>query len=181
MSIPLDIPPFGNQLGLFALAAYITTLLPSIFRVVFPAIKKTKLPKLLLKYRRVIGILAFIFALGHAYLVIRKRNFDFFDPETYIVSFEGTTTLIVFTLLAITSNDWSIKRLKRNWKRLHTLTYLAMFLLTWHVLSKMSGQWTWITPWAAIAILTTVVLFAVRKWTEIRLKQQQKNLKIKPQ
>ncbi|WP_306557866.1 ferric reductase-like transmembrane domain-containing protein [Nostoc sp. 'Peltigera malacea cyanobiont' DB3992] len=75
-------------------------------------------------------------ALLHAFLLVKKRDLDFLDPNTYWIYIQGISTLIIFTLLAITSNDWSVKRLKKNWKRLHTLTYLAMFLLTWHVWTK---------------------------------------------
>ncbi|MDY7052334.1 MAG: iron reductase, partial [Limnospira fusiformis LS22] len=81
---------------------------------------------------------------------------------------------IIFTLLAITSNDWSVKRLKKNWKRLHELTYLAMFMLTWHVFDKMAGQWTYLTPFGAIMITGITLLFLVRRWKEWQVQQQKK-------
>lgn len=172
MNIALGIPPLGNYLGLLALAAYIATLLPTIIRIVFPSFKTSQLPKFLLKNRRSVGILSFLLALGHAYFVIRKRNFDFFDVNTYIASFEGTATFVIFTLLTITSNDWSVKRLKRNWRRLHTLTYWATFLLVWHVVSKMQGQWTLATPFAAVGIVTITILLLLRKWLEFQGKKR---------
>ena len=173
MHILPGIPPMGNHLGLLALVAYIATLLPTTLRKVFPPLRTNWLPTTLLKERRWVGVLAFVLAFGHAYFIIRKRNFDFFDVKTYIASFEGTTTFIIFTLLTITSNDWSVKRLKKDWKRLHNLTYLAMFLLTWHVLSKMAGQWTWLTPAGAIGIVVITILFLLRKWLELRKQQEQ--------
>lgn len=166
MSTPLDIPTTGNFLGTLALTAYVTTLLPTTLRIVFPVCKTSQLLKLLLKNRRGLGILSFILAAGHAYCVIRKRNFDFFDLNTYVASFEGSITFLIFTLLTITSNDWSIKKLKRNWKRLHTLTYWAMALLVWHVISKMAGQWTIATPFAVAAIFSMTALFLVRQYLE---------------
>ncbi|NEQ55534.1 MAG: iron reductase [Leptolyngbya sp. SIO3F4] len=168
MRLPLESVPLGNYFGLLALVAYIATLLPTIVRVVFPTFKAHDAVRWLLKQRRAIGILAFVLAVGHAYFVIRKRNFDFFDFNTYRVSAEGLSTLIIFTLLTVTSNDWSMKRLKRNWKRLHTLTYGAMFLLTWHVLNKMAGQWTLVTPIAAIGIIAITLLFLMRKGAEFQ-------------
>lgn len=167
-ALPLDFAPLGNNLGFLALAAYIATLVPTTVRIVLPQFKSHNAVRWLLKQRRAIGILAFVLAVGHTYFVVRKRNFDFFDLHTYQASAEGASTLIIFTLLSITSNDWSIKRLKKNWKRLHTLTYMAMFLLTWHVLNKMAGQWTMITPIAATSILTITVLFCIRQLTEFR-------------
>lgn len=168
MRLPFESVPLGNHLGFLALAAYIATLAPTIVRVVFPTYKTHSAVRWLLKQRRAIGILAFVLAVGHTYFVIRKRNFDFFDLNTYRASAEGLSTLIIFTLLTITSNDWSIKRLKKNWKRLHALTYAAMFLLTWHVINKMAGQWTIVTPIAAIGIIGTTVLFLVRKGSEFQ-------------
>ncbi|MGF1537901.1 MAG: ferric reductase-like transmembrane domain-containing protein [Elainellaceae cyanobacterium] len=166
MTVLPALPPLANHLGFLALTAYAATLWPTIIRVVFPAAKTQKFPKFLRKRRRAIGIISFILALGHIYFVIRKRNFDFFDFKTYLISFEGTATFIILTLLTITSNNWSIKHLKQNWKRLHTLTYWAMFLLVWHILSKMQGQWTAITPLGKLVIITTAVFFGVRKWNE---------------
>ncbi|MEM9265888.1 MAG: ferric reductase-like transmembrane domain-containing protein [Cyanobacteria bacterium P01_F01_bin.13] len=160
--------PLGNYLGFLALAAYVATLLPTIVRIVFPIFKAHDAVRWLLKQRRAIGILSFVLAVGHTYFVIRKRNFDFFDFNTYRASAEGLSTLIVFTLLTVTSNDWSMKRLKRNWKRLHTLTYAAMFLLTWHVINKMAGQWTLVTPIAAVSIIAITILFIVRKGAEFQ-------------
>ncbi|MEA5462425.1 ferric reductase-like transmembrane domain-containing protein [Leptothoe sp. PORK10 BA2] len=148
--------------------AYVATLVPTIIRIVFPAFKTHDAVRWLLKQRRAIGIFAFVMAVGHAYFVIRKRNFDFFDVNTYRASAEGLSTLIIFTLLTATSNDWSMKRLKQNWKRLHTLTYGAMFLLAWHVINKMSGQWTLVTPIAAVGILSITSLFLMRKGAEFQ-------------
>lgn len=162
----LDHPPLANVLGFLALGGYIMTLLPTILRTVFPDTKKTWIFKWLIKYRRPIGVAAFVFAFGHGSLLIVKRNFDFFDLRTYWVYIQGVITFVIFTLLAITSNDWSVKAMKKNWKRLHSLTYLAMFLLVWHVADKMSGHWTWLTPLGIIGIIAITILFLVRRWKE---------------
>lgn len=166
--LTIESAPIGNNLGFLALAAYVATLVPTTVRLVLPKFKSHDAVRWLLKQRRAIGILAFVLAVGHTYFVVRKRNFDFFDLHTYQASAEGASTLIIFTLLAITSNDWSIKRLKKNWKRLHTLTYMAMFLLTWHVINKMAGQWTIVTPIAAISIIVITILFCIRRITELQ-------------
>ena len=162
----LDTAPLANYLGFFALGFYIITLLPTILRIVFPRTKKTAIPKLLLKSRRTIGILAFLFALFHGILLVSKRNFDFFDIQTYWIYIQGVVTFIIFTLLAITSNDWSIKKLKKNWKKLHELTYLAMFMLVWHVIDKMWGHWSYLTPLGIVSITAITILFIMRKLIE---------------
>ena len=162
--------PLPNYFGLFALVCHVITLLPTILRIVFPKIKKTGFPKLLLKYRRQIGVIAFFFALAHALLLVNKRNFDFFDIQTYWIYIQGVATFIIFTLLAITSNNWSVKTMKKSWKKLHELTYLAMFLLIWHVIDKMWGHWSDITLLAMLGITGITLLFILRKFMERRNK-----------
>ncbi|WP_019509574.1 ferric reductase-like transmembrane domain-containing protein [Pleurocapsa sp. PCC 7319] len=165
----MDTAPLANFLGFLALSSYIATLLPSMLRIVFPQIKRSDVVKLLLKYRRQIGLLAFALAFFHGYLLVLKRNFDFFDLQTYWIYIQGVATFIVFTLLAITSNNWSIKKLKRNWKKLHSLTYLAMFLLTWHVWDKMSSHWSFLTPIGLLQLIIIIALFLQRKRVEQKL------------
>lgn len=171
-----DYAPLANILGFLALGTYIVTLLPTNLRIVFPQTRQTEIPKYLLKNRRVIGILSFILAVFHGYILVMKRDFDFFDLKTSWVYIQGVSTFIVFTLLAITSNDWSVKRLKKNWKRLHNLTYLALFMLTWHVWDKMSGHWSWLTPFGLIGLVTITWLYLARRWqeyTQQKVKKQQ--------
>jgi sulfoxide reductase heme-binding subunit YedZ len=170
--LTLDLPTQANILGFLALFSYIVTLLPTILRIVFPRTKETGIPQWLLKQRRLIGILGFFFALAHAYLLVIKRNIDFFDLKTFWIYIQGVSTFTIFTLLAITSNDWSVKKLKKNWKQLHKLTYCAMFLLTWHIWQKMSGHWTYLTPVGIVAICGITILFIMRFWMERESKQK---------
>ncbi|WP_404787111.1 ferric reductase-like transmembrane domain-containing protein [Altericista sp. CCNU0014] len=170
--------PLSNSLGFLALGGYIATLLPTNLRIVFPQTKQSAMPKWLLKNRRAIGILSFCLTLGHGYLLVVKRDFDFFDPSTFWVYIQGVTTFIILALLTITSNDWSVKRLKKNWKRLHNLTYLAMFLLTWHVWDKMADHWSALTPLGLIVIISINILYLCRRWIERRKKQQNSKPKI---
>lgn len=164
----MDTAPLANCLGFLALSSYIATLLPTILRIVFPQTKKSHLRQFLLKYRRQIGLIAYVFALAHGWLLIVKRNIDFLDLDTYGVYIQGIATLIIFTLLAVTSNNWSIKKLKRNWKKLHSLTYSAMFLLTWHIWDKMSTHWSFLTPIGLIGLIIIISLFIRRKWCEYK-------------
>lgn len=81
--IAIGAAPLSNCLGFLALGAYIFTLMPTNLIVVFPQAKQTSIPKWLFKSRRVIGILAFCLALLHGLLLIKKREFDFFDPLSW--------------------------------------------------------------------------------------------------
>ena len=162
----MDSFPLANSLGFLALGCYCLTVLPTNLRIAVPSSKQASAPKWLLKNRRAIGVLSFFLALGHGYLLFQKRDIDFLDPTTFVVYIQGISTFIVFTLLAVTSNDWSIKRLKKNWKRLHSLTYLAMFLLTWHVWDKMADHWSYITPLGLLAIVSINFLYLYRRVQE---------------
>jgi len=172
LTMDLDTFSQASLLGFAALTAYILTLLPTNLRIVFPSTKKTGFPQWLLKYRRFIGLLSFFLAVLHGFIFFKQRNFDIFDIKTYFVYFQGVATFIIFTLLAITSNDWSVKRLKKNWKKLQSLTYLAMFLVTWHIWDKMAGHWTYLTPVGIAAITAIIVLFLCRTWIQRQSRPQ---------
>ncbi|MEA5522972.1 ferric reductase-like transmembrane domain-containing protein [Limnoraphis robusta] len=170
----LDTPSLPHVLGILALISYVITLSPTILRIVFPQTRQTGIPKILLKQRRLIGIISFGFAIAHGYLLVRQRSIDLFDLKTSWIYIQGVLTFTIFAILAITSNDWSVKKLKKNWKKIHQLTYFAIFLLTWHVWDKMSGHWTYITPIAMILMTGTTVLFLVRMWMENKGKNKPK-------
>ena len=161
---------FPNVVGFLSLLSYVVTLLPSILKVTFPNTKKSKLLVWLLKYRRHIGVTAFCLGLNHGVLLIIKRNLDLLDYHTYVQYFQGFLLLLIFTSLAFTSNDEAVKSLKKDWKKLHQLTYVVIFLLPWHILDKMSFHWTYITPMAILCTTTIGVLFAMRKSVEISSK-----------
>ena len=135
----------------------------SIVKTVFPASQKSNILRWLFKTRRQFGVAAFSFGLNHGVLLIIERHLSLSDPHTYIKYFQGVSTLLIFMLLAITSNDWSVRNLKSNWKKLHQLTYTAIFLLPWHILDKMGMQWTHLTPIAVLITIVTLILFIQRK------------------
>ncbi|BAY71646.1 ferric reductase-like transmembrane domain-containing protein [Anabaena sp. FACHB-709] len=177
----IDDPSLANVLGMMALVTYCITLLPTILRIVFPQTKETGIPKWLLKRRRMIGLISFFLALAHGFMMIQKRNFDFFDFKTFVIYIQGISIFTIFTILAVTSNDWSVKKLKSNWKQLHKLTYLAMFILTWHIWDKMSGHWTYLTPISIVIIAGITVLFMLRMWMEHQVKRKKFDAKINPE
>ena len=162
----MDNAPIANWLGFLALNAYIATLLPTTLKIAIPQIKKSYIIKFLRTYRRQIGLLAFALAFVHGWLLMSKRNIDLYDSSTYWVYIQGVATFIIFTFLALTSNNWSIKKLKKNWKKLHSLTYLCMFLLTWHILDKMNPYWSYLTPIGLLLLVAIIALFIIRKRLE---------------
>jgi sulfoxide reductase heme-binding subunit YedZ len=54
----------------------------------------------------------------------------------------GSGGLIILLILALTSNQWSMRALgRKNWKRLHRLAYLAAALLIYHQAIAGKGHW----------------------------------------
>ncbi|AKM10714.1 sulfite oxidase heme-binding subunit YedZ [Croceicoccus naphthovorans] len=88
----------------------------------------------LMRRRRDLGVASFAYAAGHtaAYL-IRKGSPEFVLAELstpYILL--GWLALLLFVPLAVTSNDVSVRLLRRSWKRLHRLVYPAAVLTFAH-------------------------------------------------
>ncbi len=174
----LDNAPLANQLGFLALVAYIVTLLPTNVRIVFPETKQMKFHRWILKNRRIIGILSFAIAVVHGFLLIKKRDIDLFEPSTCWIYIQGVSSFIIFFLLAITSNDWCVKKLKKNWKHLHNLTYLALFLVTWHIYDKMSDHFSFLTPIGLVAVVSMIVLYLKRRVIEDQNEQTKAQKKL---
>ena len=138
--------------------------------------------------RRALGLYAFLFAATHL-LIFSGVDFGFdwslLKPEIlekpYILV--GLTTLTILSALALTSFKWWMKRLGKNWKRLHKLVYLASILVVIHYawakkgdLFRLQGDILWPLI-AGIVVLTLLFLRlpAIRKtvvqW-RIRLKRR---------
>lgn len=86
----------------------------------------------LLKFRRTFGVLAF------TYVVLHLAVWTFLDVQTldrviadiikrpYITI--GMAAFVVLLPLALTSNNWSVRKLGPKWRQLHKLTYVAVIL-----------------------------------------------------
>jgi sulfoxide reductase heme-binding subunit YedZ len=129
-----------------------------------------------LKVRRALGLYAFLYAAIHVFLfagVDYQFNFGFILADTaskpYI--WVGLTTAIILALLALTSFQWSMKRLGKNWKRLHSLVYLAGILDVLHFawarktnLFALTGDvWQPLLFMALVGLLLLVRIPAIRK------------------
>lgn len=166
---------FADAMGCLALFAYVLTLLPGYCRVLAPSLVKAKALEGYLKnpnLRRQLGILAFFLALAHALPIVLHRRWAFDDPMTYAVYWHGILLLLIFTALAVTSNRWSQKKLKKDWKKLHELTYSALFLLTLHSIEAMWGKWDFSTVFIIVVMITLCSLFFARKAVEHRSQLQ---------
>lgn len=100
-----------------------------------------------LTVRRMLGLYAFMFASLHVLLFVGvDYRFDFptlIDEvlfKRYILM--GLSAMLILIPLAITSFRWWMKRMGRNWTRLHRLVYLAGTLVVIHYAWAIKGDVT---------------------------------------
>lgn len=98
----------------------------------------------LLKFRRAIGVTAFFFVLAHflVWLVLDiqsvERMWADIVKRPYVTV--GFTAFLLLIPLALTSNNWSVRRLgAAAWRKLHWLTYPAALLGVVHYMWLVKG------------------------------------------
>jgi methionine sulfoxide reductase heme-binding subunit len=143
--------------GLWAIRFFLISL------TITPFARALDFPALLL-VRRNVGVAAACYAVAHLCLYIVDQNFKLLTVISEIaLRFYltiGFITLLVLLALAITSTDGWVKKLGRNWKRLHRLAYpfAAVALLHFYIQSKLnvsepvfvSGLFIWLMAWRAL-------------------------------
>ena len=97
----------------------------------------------LLKFRRAIGLLTFFYILGHllVWLVldvqILGQVWDDILKRPYITI--GMAAFVLMIPLALTSNNWSIRKLGPKWRSLHKLVYAVAILGALHFTLLVKG------------------------------------------
>ena len=150
---------FEHILGLWALRFLILTLLVTPLRDLF---RFNFLP-----YRRALGLLAFYYVAMHfVTYVILDRGLNW--PEIvkdvtqrwFIII--GFAAFILMIPLALTSNQWSIRKLKNKWQSLHRLIYLIALAGSLHFLMSVKS-WPTEPLIYALIIITLVLWRLIRK------------------
>jgi sulfoxide reductase heme-binding subunit YedZ len=120
-------------------------------------------PKWLKKNRRYLGVAAFGYALLHTILyLIDKAALDpvLSDlPKLYI--WTGWVAFLIFVPLAITSNNWFVRKLGAWWKWLQRWTYAAAVLTLAHWAAL--NDWGGLAP-ALVHFGPLIALEAYRVW-----------------
>lgn len=146
--------------GEFAARFMIIAMMASPLALIF---KGWRGPRWLQKNRRYLGVAAFIYALAHTvlYLIdlgtVQKVMADL--PKFYI--WTGWIAFVIFVPLAVTSSDYFVRKMGRNWKTLQRTTYVAavLTLLHWAALH----DWGGLGP-ALVHFLPLGLLEAYRVW-----------------
>jgi sulfoxide reductase heme-binding subunit YedZ len=126
-----------------------------------------------IKFRRLIGLFAFFYALLHftTYIVL-DQFFDFHAITEDIVKRPyitvGFVAFVCLLALALTSTKGSIRRLGKRWTTLHRVVYAAGALAVLHFYWKRSAKHNTSEPLVFAAILAVLLiarlpLFARRK------------------
>lgn len=131
--------------------------------------------------RKSLGLWGFGFALFHALFLIGNKAI-FYDVEAwrsiwYITrhAFEpdiwakmpyaraGVYALALLIPLALTSNQFTMRLLRKNWKRLHRLVYLAIPVAVWHYWWRENFAAEWGFPTSSVRTSSNPqrILFAV--------------------
>ncbi len=88
----------------------------------------------LLTYRRELGILCFYLAFSHlATIIFLLKGYqitNYFGLKNFMLY--GAIAGIIFIFLYLTSNNLAMRILKKNWKRLQSLSYLLLPLISAH-------------------------------------------------
>src|SRR5258708_25416145 len=110
-------------------------------RVLLP---RSRIVSALNRHRRMIGVTACIYGLLHFTCHLLYEG----GAEGLLRSFSkpfiwfGLGGLTILVILALTSNQWSIRALGgKNWKRLHRFAYLAGAVLIFHQSIAGKGHW----------------------------------------
>lgn len=122
---------FIHLTGELSARLLIVTLSVTPLRNLFP---KQRWTAWLLKQHRYLGLATFAYALPHMVAYLVKLS-DF--PRILGESIEpgmltGWIAMLIFVILAVTSNNASVRALGRRWKPLHRLVYLAAVLTFLH-------------------------------------------------
>jgi len=98
------------------------------------AFRRARWPSWLVRRRRALGVATFGYALLHTLVYLaRKKDLSRIVEEGLEPGLlTGWIALLVFLVLAVTSNDASVRRLGPGWKRLHRLVYLGAALTFAH-------------------------------------------------
>ncbi|OYR13948.1 protein-methionine-sulfoxide reductase heme-binding subunit MsrQ [Brucella grignonensis] len=149
---------FEHTLGLWALRFLILTLLVTPIRDV------TGIS--LLRYRRAFGLLAFYYVLMHftVYMVLDQALSipavvaDIVRRPFITI---GMISLALLVPLALTSNNWSIRKLGRRWVTLHKLVYIAIAGGAIHFLMSVKS-------WPAEPVIYAAIVAVLLLWRVAR-------------
>lgn len=119
----------------------------------------------LIKFRRTLGVLAFTYVTFHllvwAVLDVQTADRVIADiiKRPYVTI--GMAGFVVLVPLAMTSNNWSLRKLGPKWRQLHKLTYVAVILGGVHYIWLVKG--IQLEPLIYMAVILGLLAVRVRR------------------
>ena len=98
-----------------------------LFFPIFSRVFGIKIFGTLLKFREELGILIGVLSLVHLYQML--PYIEMFAKSKPILVIFGILPQIIILILTLTSNEFSRKKLGKNWKKLHRLVYIVPILI----------------------------------------------------
>ena len=123
----------------------------------------------LMRFRRMLGLTVFFYACCHFMIwLIADHSLNFTDMVEDIIDRPfialGFSSLVLLIPLAITSNQASVRRLGRHWKKLHQLTYWVTLLVILHFIWLVKADYLEAGIYAVVAISLLLQRPPLRKW-----------------
>jgi methionine sulfoxide reductase heme-binding subunit len=150
----------SGEMAIWTLGA-VLSLTP--LRVLFP---RSAIVNALNRHRRFIGVSACLYGLIHfSCHVLYQGDWDdlrqsFSKPFIWF----GLAGLSILVLLALTSNNWAVRKLGgKRWKLLHRLAYLAAIVLIYHQSIAGKGHW-YIARWLLFLLVALEGARLVKKF-----------------
>lgn len=129
----------------------------------------------LIRFRRMIGLYVYFYAVLHvvSYLVL-LADWDDLLADVYKRPYisVGFVAFVLLTALAITSNHWSMRKLRGRWVVLHRFIYLIAVLVIVHFFWQIRGDY--LEPLIYSAVVG--VLLGYRLWL-LGVKRQKRLLR----
>jgi len=118
----------------------------------------------LMRFRRAIGLLAFCYASLHLavwlFLDVQIAAQIWADIVKRPYVTVGMLAFLLLVPLAVTSNNWSVRRLGPQWRRLHRLVYPAALLAAVHFIWLAKGFQ--LEPLVYLAIIVALLALRLR-------------------
>jgi len=118
-------------------------------------------------YRQLFGLYAFFYASLHllVYLAV-DHGFNWSLISIDIIEspyiWLGVLAYVIIFLLGITSSKWAMKKLKKNWKKLHRLVYIASVASVIHYFWQLKGNLA--EPLLYLILIVLLLGFRILTW-----------------
>lgn len=159
---------FGALMGEIAIGMLVLVTLPGILKRFGTTGSLQQVQLLLMAARRQTGNLMFTFAVAHALWVriLIYIRFGMPDPARIpLFQIFGTLALFLLLPLFLTSNNFSLRLLKKNWQKVHSLLYIVVWLAALHTFLGEEG-----ILWGIVAVC--IGIGQIASWIFVLRKKQ---------